>query len=512
MGGCLGTGDIMNDFVLALDQGTTSSRAIVFDRQGQITAVRQEEFEQHFPEPGWVEHDADEIWRTQLVVAREAVEAAGLAPDQIAAIGITNQRETTVVWDRATGEPIGRAIVWQDRRTAELCDRLKRDGSAAEIRDRTGLIVDAYFSATKLQWILDKVEGARQRAERGELAFGTIDCWLLYKLTGGRVHVTDPSNASRTMLYNIHDVDWDDELLRLFNVPRSVLPEVRSSSEVYGHTERAVLSHPVPIAGIAGDQQAALFGQLGTEPGVLKNTYGTGCFMLLNTGDEAVQSSNNLLTTVAWQIGDRVTYALEGSVFIGGAVVQWLRDGLGLIQQSSDVEALAGSVEDNGGVYLVPAFAGLGAPHWDSFARGTIVGLTRGTTAGHIARAAVEAIAYQTRDVLTAMEADAGRAVEELRVDGGAAANDALMQFQSDILGIPLLRPGIVETTALGAAYLAGLGVGFWSDLDEIRSHWKMDREFRPAMDREDVEPLLTGWRRALDRSRNWLRDPEEEA
>jgi len=501
----------MNQYILALDQGTTSSRAIVLDSRGQIVAVGQQEFAQHFPHPGWVEHDAGEIWQSQLAVAREALEEAGLEADQIAAIGITNQRETVVAWDRTTGVPICRAIVWQDRRTAEFCDQLKRDGLAGEIADRTGLVVDAYFSATKLKWILDHVDGARSRAERGELAFGTIDSWLVYNLTGGKVHATDPSNASRTMLYNIHSGAWDDELLRLFDVPRVVLPEVRSSSEVYGHTDRGLFSHPVPVAGIAGDQQAALFGQLGTEPGVVKNTYGTGCFMLLNTGTEAVRSTNNLLTTVAWKIGDRITYALEGSVFIGGAVVQWLRDGLGLIEQSSDVEALAGSVEDNGGVYLVPAFAGLGAPHWDQYARGTIVGLTRGTTAGHVARAAVEAIAFQTLDILTAMEADAGRPVEELRVDGGAATNDTLMQFQSDILRVPLLRPKIVETTALGAAYLAGLGVGFWSDINEIRSHWQMDREFRPAMAVQNVDRLLTGWRRALDRSKHWLRDPENE-
>jgi glycerol kinase len=502
----------MSDHILALDQGTTSSRAIVFDRRGRIVAVGQREFEQFFPKPGWVEHDANEIWQSQLEVAREAIAKAGLAPDRIAGIGITNQRETTVVWDRVTSEPIGRAIVWQDRRTAEFCDQLKRDGSAAEITDRTGLVVDAYFSATKLKWILDNVDGARGRADRGELAFGTIDSWLLYRLTGGSVHATDPSNACRTMLYNIHTSEWDEELLRILDIPRSVLPEVRSSSEIYGHSERALLSHAIPVAGIAGDQQAALFGQLGTDPGVVKNTYGTGCFMVLNTGGEPVRSTNNLLTTVAWRIGDRTTYALEGSVFIGGAVVQWLRDGLGLIEQSADVEALAGSVRDNGGVYLVPAFAGLGAPHWDPFARGTIVGLTRGSTAGHVARAAVESIAFQTRDILTAMEADAGRPIEELRVDGGAASNDTLMQFQSDILHVPLLRPKIVETTAQGAAFLAGLGVGVWSDVDEIRSHWEMDREFRPEMASDEVDRLLVGWRRALDRSKNWLETAEEKA
>ncbi len=502
--------EVKMEKILALDQGTTSSRAIVFDRHGKIEAIRQREFTQHFPEPGWVEHDADEIWRTQIEVARQAVEA-GAAAGEIAAVGITNQRETTVVWDRATGEPISRAIVWQDRRTSELCDRLRREGVGEEIARRTGLVVDPYFSATKLQWILDHVDGARRRAEVGELAFGTVDSWLVYKLTGGRVHVTDPSNASRTMLYNIHDGCWDEELLRLFHIPEAVLPEVRTSSEVYGHVDPGLLPGDLPVAGIAGDQQAALFGQLGTEPGVVKNTYGTGCFMVLNTGSEPVRSQNKLLTTVAWDLGDGPVYALEGGVFIGGAVVHWLRDGLGLIEDSSDVEALAGGVADNGGVYLVPAFAGLGAPHWDPFARGTIVGITRGTTAGHIARAAVESIAYQSFDVLTAMEADSGMAVAELRVDGGAAANDALMQFQADILRVPLLRPEILETTALGAAYLAGLGVGLWSSVEEIGAHWQMDREFLPEMAKDDVDKMLIGWRRALERSKGWLRDFENE-
>ncbi len=501
----------MTDCIVALDQGTTSSRAIVFDRQGDIIEVRQREYTQHFPQPGWVEHDASEIWQTQLAVAQEAVEAAGSRGARIAAVGITNQRETTVVWDRASGEPVCHAIVWQDRRTSELCDRLRRDGTGDEIARRTGLVVDPYFSATKLQWILDNVDGVRKRAEAGELAFGTVDSWLVYKLTAGTVHVTDPSNASRTMLYNIHDGCWDGELLRLFGIPQNLLPEVRTSSEIYGQVDPGLLPGGLPVAGIAGDQQAALFGQLGTEPGVVKNTYGTGCFMVLNTGSEPVRSDNNLLTTVAWDVGDGLVYALEGSVFIGGAVVQWLRDGLGLIAHSSDVEALAISVPDNGGVYLVPAFAGLGAPHWDPFARGTIVGITRGTTAGHIARAAVESIAYQSLDVLTSMEADAGIPVAELRVDGGAAANDVLMQFQSDILGVPLLRPKILETTALGAAYLAGLGVGLWSGVDEIRSHWQADREFRPEMKRADVDELLIGWRRALERSKGWLRDSGSE-
>ncbi len=497
----------MSDFVLALDQGTTSSRAIVFGHDGHVRSVRQREFAQHFPRPGWVEHDAEEIWRTQLDVALEAIDAAGLEPSRIAGIGITNQRETTVVWERSTGRPIGPAIVWQDRRTSEECDRLRREGLGDEIRRRTGLVIDAYFSATKLQWILRRTEGARQRAELGELAFGTIDSWLLYRLTGGRVHATDPSNASRTMLYNIHDGRWDEEVLRLFEIPRAVLPDIRSSSEVYGETDPSVFGHSVPIAGIAGDQQAALFGQMGTAPGVLKNTYGTGCFMVLNTGDEPVESQNNLLTTVAWHLGDRMTYALEGSVFIAGAVVQWLRDGLGLIKRSADVERLANSVVDNGGVYLVPAFSGLGAPHWDPSARGTIVGITRGTSSGHLARAALESIAYQTRDVLEAMEADSGLTVGELRVDGGAAANDTLMQFQADILGVPLLRPRILETTALGVAYLAGLAVGVWSGLDEISSHWELERSFEPAMPSEEVSALVVGWRRALDRAGNWLHE-----
>jgi glycerol kinase len=502
----------MSRFILALDQGTTSSRAIVFDRNGRVHSLCQQEFAQHFPQPGWVEHDAEEIWRSQRQVAIDAIEAAGIGADRVAAVGITNQRETTVVWDRSTGEPVGPAIVWQDRRTAEDCERLAHDGLTDEIRQRTGLVIDAYFSATKLRWILDNVDGARRRAERGELAFGTIDSWLLYRLTGLKVHATDPSNASRTMLFNIHDGSWDPELLRLFDVPESLLPELRSSSEVYGEVEAAVLGHPVPISGIAGDQQAALFGQMGTEPGVLKNTYGTGCFMLLNTGHEPVASDNNLLTTVAWGLDGALIYALEGSVFIGGAVVQWLRDGLGLISSSSEVEALAASVDDNGGVYMVPAFAGLGAPHWDPFARGTIVGITRGTTAGHVARAALESIAFQSRDVLRAMEADSGIQVGELRVDGGAAANDDLMQFQTDILGLPLLRPRVLETTALGAAYLAGLGVGYWSGIDEIRSQWQLDREFRPGMADDRVALLLRDWRRALERSRAWIEDPESEA
>src|SRR5436190_2864321 len=444
-------------YILALDQGTTSSRAIVFDHNGSVVSVAQQEFRQIFPQPGWVEHDANEIWATQRNVAAQALNKVRLTANDVAAIGITNQRETTLVWDRTTGKPICNAIVWQDRRTAGVCDRLKARGLAKMIRRKTGLVVDAYFSGTKLQWILNNVPGAKAKARAGQLAFGTIDSWLVWNLTGGRQHVTDPSNASRTMLFNIHTGEWDDELLKLFGVPRSVLPEVRSSSEVYGET--TLFGGRIPIAGIAGDQQAALFGQACTEPGMVKNTYGTGCFMLMNTGTKPIASKNNLLTTVAWRIGNRTEYALEGSIFIAGAVVQWVRDGLGIIRSSADVEALAARVPDTGGVYFVPAFAGLGAPHWDQYARGIIAGITRGTTAGHIARAALEGIAYQVADVLKAMEADSGLSIPELRVDGGAAANNLLMQFQADILNVPIVRPKLLETTALGAAYLAGLAV-----------------------------------------------------
>src|SRR5918993_859645 len=447
-------------YILALDQGTTSSRAILFDRNGAIVAVAQKEFEQIFPQPGWVEHDPDQIWATQSAVAVEALGRAGAEASDVAAIGITNQRETTIVWDRDTGRPVHNAIVWQDRRTAAFCDRLKSDGHAPMIAERTGLVVDAYFSGSKVAWILDNVPGARARAEKGRLAFGTVDAWLIWKLTGGKVHVTDVSNASRTMLFNISTLSWDDELLRLLGVPRSMLPDVRSSSEVYGHvTAELGLAH-LPIAGIAGDQQAALFGQMCVSPGLTKSTYGTGCFLLQNTGTRPVPSTNQLVTTVAWQLNGRTEYALEGSVFIGGAVVQWLRDGLGIIQRSSDVEALAGSVPDAGGVFLVPAFAGLGAPHWDPYARGMMIGITRGTTAAHIARAAVESIAYQVGDLLDAVQGDAGIPLAELRVDGGAATNDLLMQFQADLLGVPVVRPAVTETTALGAAYLAGLAGG----------------------------------------------------
>jgi glycerol kinase len=490
--------------ILALDQGTTSSRAIVFDHHGRIVSSAQREFAQIFPQPGWVEHDPKEIWSSQLGVARQALRRAGLTAKDIAAIGITNQRETTVVWERASGKPVGNAIVWQDRRTAPACDRLKARGLAPMIRRKTGLVVDAYFSATKLQWILNHVPGAKARARAGELAFGTIDSWLAWKLTNGRCHVTDASNASRTMLFNIHTGAWDDELLKLFGVPRAILPDVRSSSEIYGETN--LLGGAIPIAGIAGDQQAALFGQVCTRPGMVKNTYGTGCFMLMHTGGKPIASKNNLLTTVAWRLGGRTEYALEGSIFIAGAVVQWLRDGLGIIKSSGEIEALAAQVPDNGGVYLVPALAGLGAPHWDAAARGLIIGLTRGTTRAHIARAALEGIAYQVADVLHAMESDAGIRLKELRVDGGACANNLLMQFQADLLGVPVVRPHVAETTALGAAYLAGLAVGFWKDQKEIATHWDADRRFTATTKPTARKKLIASWTRALERAKNWSR------
>lgn len=492
--------------ILALDQGTTSSRAIVFDHDGGIVAVAQKEFEQIFPRPGWVEHDPDEIWSSQIGVASEAISRAGLTPRELTAIGIANQRETTVVWERASGRPIHNAIVWQDRRTAGFCDQLREEGHESTFRDKTGLVLDSYFSGTKVNWILENVDGARARAEAGELCFGTIDSWLVWKLTDGGLHITDATNASRTLMCDIHSGDWDDELLGLLDVPRSMLPEVRSSSEVYGETSVELFSHPIPIAGIAGDQQAALFGQQCTEPGMVKNTYGTGCFMLLNTGTEAVPSKNNLLTTVAWRIDGKTEYALEGSVFVAGAVVQWLRDGLHLIRNAPEVEALSRTVDDNGGVYMVPAFAGLGAPHWDPYARGMIVGITRGTTAGHFARAALESIAYQVADVLEAMEADSGIEIKELRVDGGAAQNDFLLQFQSDVLQALTVRPEILETTALGAAYLAGLAVGFWTDQAEVAQQWKANRRFAPEMASEAVDVLRSDWRRALERSKGWER------
>ncbi|MCY7379131.1 MAG: glycerol kinase GlpK [Gemmatimonadaceae bacterium] len=489
-------------YILALDQGTTSSRAIVFDHAGSIVSVAQKEFPQIFPKPGWVEHDPRDIWSTQAGVAAEALTKASVRATDVAAIGITNQRETTVVWDRMTGVPICNAIVWQDRRTASICDKLRARKLSRVIRRKTGLVIDAYFSATKVQWILQHVKGARARAKAGELAFGTVDSWLVWNLTGGKVHVTDASNASRTMLFNIVTGEWDDELLKIFGVPRSMLPGVRSSSEVYGHT--SLLGTPIPIAGIAGDQQAALFGQACTKPGMVKNTYGTGCFMLMNTGTKPIASKNNLLTTVAWRIGDRTEYALEGSIFIAGAVVQWLRDGLEIIRSSADVEALAASVPDTDGVYLVPAFAGLGAPHWDQYARGTIVGLTRGTTKAHLARAALEGIALQVMDVLKAMEADAGIKLKELRVDGGASANNLLMQLQADLLNVPVVRPKVAETTALGAAYLAGLAVGYWKSQADIARQWQVDARFTSTMKPAVRKRIAAGWLRALSRAKAW--------
>ncbi|MBI5373347.1 MAG: glycerol kinase GlpK [Sphingobacteriales bacterium] len=491
-------------YILALDQGTTSSRSLVVDKQGSIISQAQKEFKQHFPQPGWVEHDANEIWSTQYGTLAEALAIAGITMNQVAGIGITNQRETTVVWDRGSGQPIYNAIVWQDRRTAAYCDELRAAGLAGTIQEKTGLIIDAYFSATKLKWILDHVSGAREKAAKGELAFGTIDSWLTWKLTNGEVHVTDVSNASRTMLFNIHSLQWDEELLKIFDIPASVLPEVKPSSRIYGVTGNIIPDSRIPVAGIAGDQQAALFGQLCTQPGMVKNTYGTGCFMLMNTGEKAITSKNNLLTTIAWQINDKTEYALEGSVFIAGAVVQWLRDELKIIRQSADVEKLAAQVKDTGGVYLVPAFAGLGAPHWNQYARGAVFGLTRGSSNAHIARAALDSIAYQTYDVLKAMEADAGIQIRELRVDGGATVNNQLMQFQSDILNCKVVRPKITETTALGAAYLAGLAVGFWKNVEEIQQQWQVDKSFAPAMEAEKRTELVDGWQRAVKASIAW--------
>lgn len=491
--------------ILALDQGTTSSRSIIFDDGGAVIASAQQEFKQHFPRPGWVEHDPVEIWETQAKVAAEALGKAGIRGSEIAAIGIANQRETTILWERATGRPVCNAIVWQDRRTAAACDRLRQEGAEPLIRLKTGLLPDAYFSGTKVAWILDNTPGARDMAEQGKLAFGTVDSWLIWNLTGGKRHVTDPSNASRTMLFNIHTGDWDEELLRLLNIPRSILPEVRPSSDIYGETLSTLFGTPIPIGGAAGDQQAALFGQMCHRPGMAKNTYGTGCFLLMNTGEAPIASQNNLLTTVAWKIGARTTYALEGSVFIGGAVVQWLRDGLGIIASSSAVETLARTVEDTEGVYLVPAFSGLGAPHWDPYARGTMTGITRGTTAAHIARAALEAIAYQSLDLLDCMRADSRIDIGEVRVDGGAAANDTLMQFQADLLGLPVVRPKVLESTALGAACLAGLAAGCWKSPEEIALRKAEVRTFLPKMGRDKVERLIRGWRRAVACSRNWI-------
>jgi len=494
----------MPQYILSFDQGTTSSRSIIFDREGNIVSVAQKEFTQIFPRPGWVEHDATEIWSTQLGTAAETITKAGLTVNDIAAIGITNQRETTVVWDRTTGKPLYNAIVWQDRRTAGYCDSLKAQGHTSSIQQKTGLIIDAYFSATKVKWILDNVGGAREKANNNELCFGTVDTWLLWKLTNGQIHATDVSNASRTMLYNINTLGWDDDLLQLMDIPKNILPEVKSSSEVYGHTQNILSAINIPIAGIAGDQQAALFGQMCTQPGMVKNTYGTGCFMLMNTGEQPVFSSNNLLTTIAWQINGKTYYALEGSVFIAGAVVQWLRDGLNLIRSSNEIEALAQQTESTDGVYLVPAFAGLGAPYWNQHARGTIVGITRGTNAAHIARASLESIAFQTMDVVNAMQADANIKVKELRVDGGATANNFLMQFQSDLLDTKVIRPKITETTALGAAYFAGLAVGFWENMEAIQSQWQVDRIFESSIDNNDRERVAGNWKRAIGATKFW--------
>ncbi|MBB6111082.1 glycerol kinase GlpK [Mucilaginibacter lappiensis] len=494
----------MEDYILALDQGTTSSRAIVFDHKGQIKSVAQKEFKQIFPQSGWVEHDPNEIWSTQASVAAEATVKMGINGTNLKAIGITNQRETTIVWDRNTGEPVYNAIVWQDRRTAAFCDKLKQDGHEDMIRSKTGLVIDAYFSGSKIRWILDNVEGARARAEKGELAFGTVDSWLVWKFTRGHVHITDVTNACRTMLFNIQTQQWDDELIALLDIPKSMLPEVKQSSEVYGETATTIFASKVPIAGIAGDQHAALFGQMCIEKAMVKNTYGTGCFMLMNIGDKFIESKNNLLTTIAWKINGKIQYAFEGSIFIGGAVVQWLRDGLGIIKTSADVEKLALAVEDTQGVYFVPAFAGLGAPYWKPDVRGTIVGLSRGTTASHIARAALESIAYQTMDVLKAMEADSGMEIKELRVDGGATANDLLMQFQSNLLNCKVIRPNVVETTALGAAYLAGLAVGYWKNVEEIQQLWKSEKEFTPEADLSEIKNGIKGWKKAIHAAQSW--------
>ena len=495
----------MDQYILALDQGTSSSRAIVFDKAGNAVATAQKEFTQYFPKPGWVEHDPMEIWASQAGVAAEAISSLKLASDDIAAIGITNQRETTIVWDAQTGLPIHNAIVWQDRRTSEYCDSLKEAGLTEKIREKTGLIIDAYFSGTKIRWILENVPGAREKAQAGTLRFGTVDCCLVWNLTGGKIHVTDVSNASRTMLFNINTLQWDTELLDLMGIPISMMPEVRSSSEVYGRTSSSMFVAGVPVAGMAGDQQAALFGQMCTEPGSVKNTYGTGCFLLMNTGSVPIKSRNNLLTTIAWKIGDTVNYALEGSIFVGGSVIQWLRDGLGIIKSSAEVEDLALTVPDNGGVYFVPALTGMGAPWWDQYAKGCIHGITRGTTAGHIARAALEGIAFQTMDIVNAMEKDAGVKLSELKVDGGASRDNLLMQFQADVLGTDVIRPMVTETTAKGACYLAGLAVGFWGSVEEIKSQWLAERTFKPEASEEKVRGLKEGWADAIKRTINNL-------
>ncbi len=495
----------MEKYILAFDAGTTSSRAIVFNHDGEICSVAQREFTQIFPQSGWVEHDPHEIWSSLASVAAESITKIGINGKYIAGIGITNQRETTIVWDKKTGDPIYNAIVWQDRRTAEYCDKLKEAELIPFIKDKTGLIIDAYFSATKVKWILDNVEGARERAERGELAFGTVDSWIVWQLTRGERHVTDVTNASRTMLFNIHTLEWDKDLLQLFDIPEAMLPEVASSSEIYGHTKTTIFAHKVPIAGIAGDQQAALFGQMCIEPGMVKNTYGTGCFILMNTGDKPVTSKNNLLSTIAWKIDGKVTYALEGSIFMGGATVQWLRDGLGIIQSSAEIEELAKQVPDCGDVYFVPALTGLGAPYWDQYARGTIVGISRGTTAAHIARAALEGIAYQSMDVINAMILDAGIGLKELRVDGGASKNNLLMQFQSDVLAQTVIRPHTIETTALGAAYLAGLAVGFWDNIEEVQKQWSVDSTFEPDT-KHDMQLAKRKWAAAIYRAQDWVK------
>ena len=491
----------MSKYILSLDQGTSSSRALVFDHDGNVCSTAQTEFTQHFPKPGWVEHDPMEIWASEAAVIAEAISKIGINGKDIAGIGITNQRETTIVWNAETGKPVYNAIVWQDRRTSAFCDSLKEKGLTDMIRQKTGLIIDAYFSGTKIKWILDNVPGARGLAEEGKLRFGTVDSWLVWQLTKGEVHITDVTNASRTMLFNINTLEWDKDLLELLDIPASMLPEVKSSSEIYGHTKTTIFAHEVPIAGIAGDQQAALFGQMCTAPGSVKNTYGTGCFLLMNTGTRPILSRNKLLTTIAWKIGDTVNYALEGSIFVGGSVVQWLRDSLGIIRSSSEIEALAASVPDNGGVYFVPALTGMGAPYWDQDARGTICGLTRGATAAHIARAALEGIAFQTMDIVSAMERDAGVRLAELKVDGGASRNNLLMQFQSDVLGTSVVRPKVTETTGMGAAYLAGLAVGFWSSTDEIRGQWQAERTFTPSS--LDTAPLKAGWADAIKRTIN---------
>lgn len=489
------------NYILALDQGTSSSRAIVFDHEGRICATAQKEFPQHFPKPGWVEHDPKDIWSSEASVIAEAITSMGINGLNIAGIGITNQRETTIVWDAETGEPVYNAIVWQDRRTSEYCDSLKEQNLTGFIREKTGLIIDAYFSATKIRWILENVPGARARAEAGKLRFGTVDTWLLWNLTRGECHMTDVSNASRTMLFNIHTLNWDEDLMKLFGIPMSMLPEVHSSSEIYGYTKTTIFAHKVPVAGIAGDQQAALFGQMCTTPGSVKNTYGTGCFLLMNSGTKPITSSHNLLTTIAWKIGDTVNYALEGSIFVGGSVVQWLRDGLGIIKSSSEIESLAMTVPDNGGVYFVPALTGLGAPYWDQYAKGTICGLTRGTTAAHIARAALEGIAFETMDIVNAMEHDAGIKLAELKVDGGASRNNLMMQFQADILGTKVIRPKVTETTAMGACYLAGLATGYWDSLDDIKRQWNADKVFEPLAPAEKVLKLKDGWANAIGRT-----------